>query len=116
DAKFFPFPSVDGGRAPVVSGGDAAVVLKGGKNGKAGMKLVEFLASSEAAEVWAGAGGFLSPNNEVDFAKYSDDTTRSTANSLIAAGNSIRFDMSDQAPAAFGGTKGAGEWKLLQDF
>ena len=24
--------------------------------------------------------------------------------------------MSDQAPAAFGGTKGAGEWKLLQDF
>ncbi|MFB7154074.1 carbohydrate ABC transporter substrate-binding protein, partial [Streptomyces virginiae] len=49
-------------------------------------------------------------------AKYSDDTTRSTANSLIAAGNSIRFDMSDQAPAAFGGTKGAGEWKLLQDF
>ncbi|MDX3532928.1 ABC transporter substrate-binding protein [Streptomyces sp. MB09-01] len=116
DAKFFPFPSVDGGRAPVVSGGDAAVVLKDGKNAGAGMKLVEFLASSEAAEVWAGAGGFLSPNNEVDFAKYSDDTTRSTANSLIAAGNSIRFDMSDQAPAAFGGTKGAGEWKLLQDF
>ncbi len=24
--------------------------------------------------------------------------------------------MSDQAPAAFGGTKGAGEWKILQDF
>ncbi|MFF8266760.1 ABC transporter substrate-binding protein [Streptomyces sp. NPDC016562] len=116
DATFFPFPSVDGGKMPVVSGGDAAVVLKGGKNGQAGMKLVEFLASAEAAEVWAGAGGFLSPNNEVDFAKYGDDTTRSTANSLIAAGNSIRFDMSDQAPAAFGGTKGAGEWKVLQDF
>ncbi|MEU8522483.1 ABC transporter substrate-binding protein [Streptomyces sp. NBC_01216] len=116
DAKFFPFPPVDGGRAPVVSGGDAAVVLKEGKNGEAGMKLVEFLASSEAAEVWAGAGGFLSPNKDVDFASYGDDTTRSTAGSLIAAGNSIRFDMSDQAPAAFGGTKGAGEWKLLQDF
>ncbi len=116
DAKFFPFPSVDGGRSPVVSGGDAAVVLKDAKNSKAGLKLVEFLAGAEAAEVWAGAGGFLSPNNEVDFAKYGDDTTRSTANSLIAAGNSIRFDMSDQAPAAFGGTKGAGEWKLLQDF
>ncbi|MEU4728456.1 ABC transporter substrate-binding protein [Streptomyces sp. NPDC023588] len=116
DATFFPFPSVDGGKMPVVSGGDAAVVLKGGKNGQAGMKLVEFLASAEAAEVWAGAGGFLSPNKEVDFASYGDDTTRSTANSLIAAGNSIRFDMSDQAPAAFGGTKGAGEWKVLQDF
>ncbi len=32
------------------------------------------------------------------------------------AGDTVRFDMSDQAPAAFGGTKGAGEWKILQDF
>ncbi|MFD7080607.1 ABC transporter substrate-binding protein [Streptomyces sp. NPDC059918] len=116
DAKFFPFPAVDGGTAPVVSGGDAAVVLKNGKNAEAGMKLVEFLAGPDAAEVWAGAGGFLSPNTKVDLAAYGDDTTRSTAKSLIAAGDSVRFDMSDQAPAAFGGTKGAGEWKLLQDF
>ncbi|MFE5769685.1 ABC transporter substrate-binding protein [Streptomyces sp. NPDC056485] len=116
DAKFFPFPAVDGGTAPVVSGGDAAVVLKNGKNAEAGMKLVEFLAGPDAAGVWAGAGGFLSPNTKVDLAAYGDDTTRSTAKSLVAAGDSVRFDMSDQAPAAFGGTKGAGEWKLLQDF
>ncbi|MGW4687082.1 ABC transporter substrate-binding protein [Streptomyces sp. NPDC004244] len=116
DAKFFPFPAVDGGKAPVVSGGDAAVVLKQGKNGKAGMALVEFLASPEAAEVWAGAGGFLSPNSKVAPSAYGDATARSTAESLVAAGDSVRFDMSDQAPAAFGGTKGAGEWKLLQDF
>ncbi len=37
DANFFPFPAVDGGKAPVVSGGDAAVVLKDGKNQKAAM-------------------------------------------------------------------------------
>lgn len=116
DADFFPFPAVDGGKAPVVSGGDAAVVLKDGKNRDAGMKLLEFLATPEAAEIWAGAGGFLSPNKQVDLAAYGDDTTRDTAKSLVAAGNSVRFDMSDQAPAAFGGTKGAGEWKLLQDF
>jgi alpha-glucoside transport system substrate-binding protein len=116
DANFFPFPSVDGGKAPVVSGGDAAVVLKDGKNAKAGMKLLEYLASPDAAAVWAKAGGFLSPNKKVDLASYSDDVTRATAKSLIAAGDSVRFDMSDQAPAAFGGTKGAGEWKLLQDF
>ncbi|MFD4241041.1 ABC transporter substrate-binding protein [Streptomyces sp. NPDC058525] len=116
DAKFLPFPAVDGGKAPVVSGGDAAVVLKQGKNAKAGMKLVEYLAGPEAAEIWAGEGGFLSPSIRVDMAAYGDPVTRSTAESLIAAGDSIRFDMSDQAPAAFGGTKGAGEWKLLQDF
>jgi alpha-glucoside transport system substrate-binding protein len=116
DANFFPFPAVGGGAAPVVSGGDAAVVLKDGKNSKAGMKLLEYLATPQAAAVWAKAGGFLSPNRKLDLSSYGDDVTRATAKSLIAAGDSVRFDMSDQAPAAFGGTKGAGEWKLLQDF
>ncbi|WP_351224753.1 ABC transporter substrate-binding protein [Streptomyces sp. NPDC002133] len=116
DAAFFPFPAVDGGKAPVVSGGDAAVVLKDGKNQKAAMAFLEYLTTPEAAAVWAEAGGFLSPNKALDLASYGDDTTRQTAKSLIEAGDSVRFDMSDQAPAAFGGTKGAGEWKLLQDF
>ncbi|MEU3860099.1 ABC transporter substrate-binding protein [Streptomyces sp. NPDC028722] len=116
DADFFPFPAVGGGSAPVVSGGDAAVVLKDAKNAKAGMKLLEYLATPEAAAVWAKAGGFLSPNRKLGLDRYGDDVTRATAKSLVGAGNSVRFDMSDQAPAAFGGTKGAGEWKLLQDF
>ncbi|WP_326648027.1 MULTISPECIES: ABC transporter substrate-binding protein [unclassified Streptomyces] len=116
DAKFFPFPGVDSGKAPVVSGGDAAVVLKDGKNQKGAQALLEFMATPEAAAVWAGAGGFVSPNKDVKPASYADDTTRATAKSLVEAGDSVRFDMSDQAPAAFGGTKGAGEWKLLQDF
>ncbi|WP_030224615.1 ABC transporter substrate-binding protein [Streptomyces sp. NRRL WC-3626] len=116
DADFFPFPPVGDGKAPVVSGGDAAVVLKDGKNSDAGMALVEYLASPEAAAVWAEAGGFLSPNKKLDLASYGDDVTRATAKSLIEAGDSVRFDMSDQAPAAFGGTKGTGEWKILQDF
>ncbi|MTE19723.1 extracellular solute-binding protein [Streptomyces sp. TRM43335] len=116
DAKFFPFPAVDGGKPPVVGGGDAAVVLKDGENADAGMKFVEYLATAEAAEVWAGAGGFLSPNETLSLDAYQDDTTRETARSLVEAGDDVRFDMSDQAPAAFGGTQGAGEWKLLQDF
>ncbi|GGO82762.1 ABC transporter substrate-binding protein [Wenjunlia tyrosinilytica] len=116
DAKFFPFPAVDGGKPPVVGGGDAAVVLKAGKNRKAAMKFVEYLATPEAAAVWAEAGGYISPNRKLDPASYKDDTTRRTAESLVKAGDSVRFDMSDQAPAAFGGTQGAGEWKLLQDF
>ncbi|MFE6894631.1 ABC transporter substrate-binding protein [Streptomyces sp. NPDC057694] len=116
DADFFPFPAVDDGKAPVVSGGDAAVVLKDGKHRSAGMQLVEYLASPEAAAAWAGEGGFLSPNKKLSLDSYGDDVTRATAKSLISAGDSVRFDMSDQAPAAFGGTKGSGEWKILQDF
>ncbi|MET9734428.1 ABC transporter substrate-binding protein [Streptomyces sp. NPDC006458] len=116
DADFFAFPPVGSGTAPVVSGGDAAVVLKDGKNADAAMAFLEYLATPEAAAVWAEAGGFLSPNKNLDPAAYGDDVTRATAKSLVAAGDSVRFDMSDQAPAAFGGTKGAGEWKVLQDF
>ncbi|WP_354637661.1 ABC transporter substrate-binding protein [Kitasatospora camelliae] len=116
DARFFPFPAVGNGRPPVVGGGDAAVVLKDAKHKDAAQKLVEYLASPEAAAVWAKSGGFLSPNKALDTAAYPDATTRETAASLIAAADTFRFDLSDQAPAAFGGTQGSGEWKILQDF
>ena len=112
DAKVFPFPAV-GAKAPVVSGGDVAVALKGSKGAQA---LVTFLASTDAAEIWAAQGGFISPNKEMDTAKYKDAVTRDIAKALLAAGDDFRFDMSDQAPAAFGGTQGVGEWKGLQDF
>ncbi|HEY5835963.1 ABC transporter substrate-binding protein [Streptomyces sp.] len=116
DAKFFPFPSVDGGAKPVVGGGDAAVALKGGKNASGGMKLLEYLATPQAAAIWAEAGGFLSPNKALPLSTYTDPTIRQAAQSLVSAGDGVRFDMSDQTPAAFGGTAGTGEWKILQDF
>ncbi|WP_327355691.1 ABC transporter substrate-binding protein [Streptomyces sp. NBC_01304] len=112
DAKVFPFPAV-GDKSPVVSGGDVAVILK---DDKAAQALMTFLASTDAAEVWAAQGGIISPNKEMDQAKYKDAVIRDIAKNLIAAGDDFRFDMSDQAPAAFGGTQGSGEWKALQDF
>ncbi|WP_425246683.1 ABC transporter substrate-binding protein [Streptomyces sp. NEAU-NA10] len=112
DAKVFPFPTV-GDTAPVVSGGDAAVILKDSKGAQA---LATFLASPDAAEIQAKLGGYLSPNKNVDFSVYPNDVQRKIAQSLIKAGDDFRFDMSDQAPQAFGGTPGKGEWKDLQDF
>ncbi|MYY10860.1 extracellular solute-binding protein [Streptomyces sp. SID4919] len=112
DAKVFPFPAV-GGEAPVVSGGDAAVLLK---ESKAGQALLTFLASPDAAAVWAKLGGYLSPNKSLDLASYPNDVQRDIAKALVGAGDDFRFDMSDQAPQAFGGTPGKGEWKVLQDF
>ncbi|NBM19620.1 ABC transporter substrate-binding protein [Streptomyces sp. GC420] len=112
DAKLFPFPAV-GGEAPVVTGGDAAVALKDSKGAQA---LLTFLASPDAAEIWAKAGGFLSPNKSLDQAAYPNDVVREIAKALIDSGDDFRFDMSDQAPQAFGGTPGKGEWKALQDF
>jgi multiple sugar transport system substrate-binding protein/alpha-glucoside transport system substrate-binding protein len=112
DAKVFPFPAV-GAKAPVVSGGDVAVALKDGKGPQA---LLTFLASTDAAQIWAAQGGILSPNKEMDMSSYKDAITKQIAQALLAAGDDFRFDMSDQAPAAFGGTAGVGEWKDLQDF
>lgn len=112
DAKVFPFPAV-GADSPVVTGGDAAVALKDGKGAQA---LLTWLASTDAAKIWAEAGGFISPNKALDTAAYPNDVQRKIAEALIAAGDDVRFDMSDQAPQSFGGTPGKGEWKTLQDF
>ncbi|MGW2709684.1 ABC transporter substrate-binding protein [Streptomyces sp. NPDC001356] len=112
DAKVFPFPAVGAG-APVVSGGDAAVILK---DSKAAQALVTFLASPDAATIQARLGGYLSPNKNVPISAYPNAVQQKIAKALIASGDDFRFDMSDQAPQAFGGTPGKGEWKDLQDF
>ncbi|GAA3944019.1 ABC transporter substrate-binding protein [Streptomyces gulbargensis] len=113
DAKVFPFPAVEPGAAPVVTAGDAAVALKDTKGAQA---LLAFLASPDAARIWAAEGGFLSPNKNLDPAAYPNDVQREIAKALIGAGDDFRFDMSDQMPQSFGGTPGKGEWKALQDF
>jgi alpha-glucoside transport system substrate-binding protein len=112
DAKVFPFPAV-GDTAPVVSGGDAAVILK---DSEAAQALVTFLASPDAATIQAKLGGYLSPNKSVDNSVYPNPVQQKIAKALIDSGDDFRFDMSDQAPQAFGGTPGKGEWKALQDF
>ncbi|NEB78117.1 carbohydrate ABC transporter substrate-binding protein [Streptomyces sp. SID14478] len=112
DAKVFPFPAV-GDQAPVVSGGDAAVILK---DSKASQALATWLASPEAATIQAKLGGYLSPNKGVDLSAYPNAVQRKIAKAVIDAGDDFRFDMSDQTPQAFGGTPGKGEWKALQDF
>jgi alpha-glucoside transport system substrate-binding protein len=116
DANFFNFPGFGKGNQPVISGGDAAVAMKDGKNKEVAMSFIEYLASPKAASIWAKQGGFLSPNINLDVNAYPDETTRKVAKSLVGAGESVQFDMSDTAPGTFGATPGKGEWQILQDF
>ena len=115
DINFFDFPSINGSGPSVVGGGDMAVLFSDNPAAKA---LIQYLASPEAPIPWIQAGGFTSPNNKVSLSAYPDDISRRSAQALIAASQagSFRFDMSDLAPAAFGGTTGQGEFKGLQDF
>ncbi len=79
----------------MVTGGDAAVALKDSKGAQA---LLTWLASADAAKIWAEAGGFISPNKGLDLKAYPNEVQRTMAQALIDAGDDVRFDMSDQAP------------------
>jgi maltose-binding protein MalE len=111
-AKFFNFPSVNSSPSAVVSAGDEAIQFKDSAGARA---LMAYLASPEAAKIWAQAGGFLSANKNLDLSAYPDDTTRALGDALVKS-TLVQFDMSDQTPQAFGGQTGADEWKLLTDF
>jgi ABC-type glycerol-3-phosphate transport system substrate-binding protein len=108
----FPFPAIGGGSNVVVGGGDSIVMFK---DTPAAQALVKYLASPTAAGIWAKRGGFSSANKNLLPSAYPDDITRTTA-TAIAKADTFRFDLSDLEPAAFGGTPGQGEWKILQDF
>jgi ABC-type glycerol-3-phosphate transport system substrate-binding protein len=110
DYNVFPFPAVNGkGGDYVVGGGDDIVMFK---DTPAGRALIKYLATPEAAEIWAKRGGFSSPNKNVPGSAYPDQITRTTALALAKA-STFRFDMSDLAPAKFGGDS---EFTDLQNF
>jgi alpha-glucoside transport system substrate-binding protein len=112
DFNVFPFPEIGDSGAAVVGGGDTVVMFN---DSPAAQALVRYLASAEAAEIWAGRGGFASLNKEIDTSVYPDAITQTTAGALSEA-EVFRFDLSDLQPAAFGGTVGQGLFKLFQDF
>ena len=111
-ADVFDWPSIDGSEPAVVGGGDTIIMFK---DSPAAEALVTYLASSDAAEIWAGRGGFSSANKNVDASAYPDEITGRVA-TAIAESDTFRFDMSDLQPAAFGATVGQGEWKDFTDF
>jgi ABC-type glycerol-3-phosphate transport system substrate-binding protein len=108
----FAFPSIGGSKPAVMGGGDIVVMFR---DSPAARALITYLASAQAATIWASRGGFSSPNKNVRAGAYHDPLNRATAIALARA-SLFRFDMSDLQPAAFGSSTGQGEWKIFQDF
>jgi alpha-glucoside transport system substrate-binding protein len=108
----FPFPSIEGSAPSVMGAGDLFVQFR---DSPAADAFLEYLTTTEAAEIWASRGGFSSPHKDLDTSVYPDEITRTTAGALAEA-ETFRFDMSDLQPSAFGGTPGQGMWKHLTDF
>jgi alpha-glucoside transport system substrate-binding protein len=112
DFNVFAFPEIGDSGAVVVGGGDTVVMFN---DSPAAQALIRYLASAEAAEIWAGRGGFASLAKDLDTSVYPDAITQTTAGALAEA-EVFRFDLSDLQPSAFGGTVGQGLFKLFQDF
>jgi ABC-type glycerol-3-phosphate transport system substrate-binding protein len=115
DAKFFPFPSINGSQPVLEASGDWAVAFT--KN-KAAQAFQAYLGTPEAAKLLVSApgSGFLSANKNLASSAYPDATSSQLAQQIVSVGDNFRFDMSDQAPAEFGGTPNKGEWADLQSF
>ena len=113
DYNVFKFPSIGGSAPAVVGAGDIVVIFK---DSAASQALVKYLATPAAATIAAKyAPGYSSPNKNVKPTAYADVLNRATAIQLAHA-RTFRFDLSDLAPSAFGGTVGQGLFKLFQDF
>ncbi|MGI8576740.1 MAG: ABC transporter substrate-binding protein [Nocardioidaceae bacterium] len=115
DAKVFPFPSVNGSNPVLEAAGDFAVAFS---NKPVVQGFLQYLASADATKtlVSTSGSGFLSANKNMPNSAYPDATSAQLGQQLVSVGNNFRFDMSDQAPAAFGGTPNKGEWAALQTF
>ena len=59
------------------------------------------------------SGGYISPNKNVDISAYTDPVDQRAAQALVDAGDSVRYDLSDLQPTAFGATTGQGIWGIL---
>jgi alpha-glucoside transport system substrate-binding protein len=108
----FTFPSINDSGPSVVGGGDLFLKFK---DSPAADAFLEYLTTTDAAEIWAERGGFASPHKDLDPSIYPDEITRTTAGALGEA-ETFRFDMSDLQPSAFGGTPGQGLFKAFTDF
>ena len=113
DYNVFKFPSIGGSAPAVVGAGDIVVMFK---DSPASQALVKYLATSAAATIAAKyAPGYSSPNKNVKPSAYSD-VAQPRDGDPAAHAKTFRFDLSDLAPSAFGGTVGQGLFKLFQDF
>ena len=115
DVGVVPFPSIDGSPQSLVVGGDIAVLFAQRARSGVARALLRYLATPAAAGPWVRAGGFVSPNKALDRRMYANATTRALADKLVTT-RTVRFDLSDMLPPAFGARDSQGMWKTLQEY
>jgi alpha-glucoside transport system substrate-binding protein len=95
DFNFFPFPTINSQYQGAVTGGaDVVVALT---DNSAVRKLVSYLATAQAQEIWVKRGGYTSVNKSVPLSAYPDAVARASAEMLTNA-TVFRFGADDLMP------------------
>jgi alpha-glucoside transport system substrate-binding protein len=111
-ARWFRFPHRPGEQRPLLTAGDAAVLLRPAS--AAGRALIAWLASPDAARPWASKGGLLSLDPRVN--DYPGDLSRLAAEIRQDTPGGVTFDLSDQLGGRLTGSDGRGTWRIFQEF
>lgn len=99
DVTVFPLPGINPDFGlPVLVAGDVFAVFNDTPEAQA---LIQYLATAQPHEIWAGLGGYISPHQQVGLDVYPDETTRKQAE-ILANAEIVRFDGSDMMPGAVG--------------
>jgi alpha-glucoside transport system substrate-binding protein len=83
---------------PLLVAGDAIAMFNKTPESQAFM---QYLATPVPHEIWAGLGGFISPQQQVPLSAYPNLVTQNTAQ-ILADADVIRFDGSDLMPSEVG--------------
>jgi alpha-glucoside transport system substrate-binding protein len=96
---FYPFVTIDEAQGePLVGGGDVTAAFV---NNEDVSKLIEYLASPEAGEIWVSTGAIVSPNKGVTADAYPNELVKKEAEQVTNAEVFV-FDGSDLLPGALG--------------
>ncbi|HMB18704.1 MAG TPA: extracellular solute-binding protein, partial [Gaiellaceae bacterium] len=99
DIDSFPWPEIktENGN-PLVGGGDVASAFV---NDEDAAKLIEYLSTPEAGDIWVSTGAIASPNEGVNSSDYPNELVSKEAEQLKSA-KSFLFDGSDLLPGTLG--------------
>jgi alpha-glucoside transport system substrate-binding protein len=99
DIDFFQWPTIDEANGnPLVGGGDVASAFVNNEDNK---KLIEFLSTPEAGQIWVSTGAIASPNKGVTDDAYPNELVAKEADQVKNA-ESFLFDGSDLLPGTLG--------------
>lgn len=112
DFDFFPFPTITPQYQGAVTGGADVVVAM--RDNSAVRKLVAYLATAQAQEIWVKRGGFTSVNKSVDLTAYPDPVAQASARMLTQA-SLFRFGADDLMPSQVEDAFWKGTLDFIQD-